>query len=146
MELGRLSRLHDDSGKLGVAERSLDRVKVTQAFNGARDAFQSRQELLANEYKKVIENHPGTLMQQEGDIYDDTNFLQEMFEKEKTNILQSHALRNHESNDQLLKCESTKELNGKKKTNRRSESVEVNQMKNRLKTDEVKTSKITDKL
>jgi hypothetical protein len=45
-----------------VAERSLDRVKVAQAFNGGRDAFQSRQELLANEYKKVIENHPGTLI------------------------------------------------------------------------------------
>jgi hypothetical protein len=61
-------------------------------------------------------------------VYDDTNFLQEMFEKEKTNILQSHALRNHESIDQLLKCESNKDFNAKKKSKRRSESEEVTQI------------------
>ncbi len=112
-----------------------------------REAFQSRQELLANEYKKVIENHPGTLLQQQkGDLYDDTDFLQEMFAKEKANILQSHALRNHESNDLLHKSESTKELLGRRKTKKRSESVEVDKLKLRLRTDEVKTSKMADKL
>ena len=69
-----------------------------------------------------------------------------MFAKEKANILQSHALRNHESNDLLHKSESTKELIGKKKIKKRSESVEVDKIKQRLRTDEVKSSKMVDKL
>lgn len=48
---------------------------------------QSRKELLAAEYKKVIENHPGMLLQSNGEQFDDTDLLSRMFAKEKANIL-----------------------------------------------------------
>lgn len=40
---------------------------------------QSRADLLKNEYKKVIENHPGTIVGPSGGKYDDTDFLSRMF-------------------------------------------------------------------
>jgi hypothetical protein len=67
-----------------------------------------------------------------------------MFAKEKANILQSHVLRNFESIDTLHKSESTKNLANKKTTKRRSESVEVEKLQHRLRTDEIKTSKAAD--
>ena len=143
VELGRLSRLNEDGGGKALAERSLDRVKIGQMSSVP---FVSRQELLANEYKKVIANHPGTLIQQKGDFYDDTDLLQEMFAKEKANILQSRDLRTYESIDSLHKSDSAKNLLAKKKNKRRSESVEVEKLPHRLRTDEVKTSKFADKL
>ena len=42
----------------------------------------SRQELLKNEYRKVIETHPQTLINTH-ENYDDTDFLQRIFAKEK---------------------------------------------------------------
>jgi hypothetical protein len=41
----------------------------------------SRAELLQNEYKKVIENHPGTIVGPGVSKYDDTDFLSRMFTK-----------------------------------------------------------------
>lgn len=43
--------------------------------------MQSRAELLQNEYKKVIENHPGTIGVPVSSKYDDTDFLSQMFTK-----------------------------------------------------------------
>ena len=52
----------------GIADRSLDRVSVNGKGNlisglggGVGFVMRSRAELLQNEYKKVIENHPGTM-------------------------------------------------------------------------------------
>jgi len=130
--MGLLSNSKDERGV--IADRSLDRVKAAQVFSGAREVFQSRQELLANEYRKVIENHPGTL--HSSDQYDDTDFLSRMFAKDKENILQSHALKHQESGD-LVKSDSTQQLlqNNKRK---RSESTEPNKFHPRLRSNEPK--------
>jgi len=42
----------------------------------------SRQELLNNEYRKVVANHPSTLINAR-ENYNDTDFLELMFAKEK---------------------------------------------------------------
>lgn len=65
------------------AEKSLDRVKAHK-FNRDKDSqvFQSRHELLQKEYKKVIECHPSTFVNP-SDNYDDTEFLNRMFSKDK---------------------------------------------------------------
>ena len=47
---------------------------------------QSRHELLQNEYKKVIENHPATIGTGK-QTYDDTDFLNRMFSKDDANKL-----------------------------------------------------------
>jgi hypothetical protein len=44
--------------------------------------YQSRQELLQKEYKKVIQCHPTTFVNPL-DNYDDTEFLNRMFTKDK---------------------------------------------------------------
>jgi hypothetical protein len=67
-----------------------------------------------------------------------------MFAKEKDNILQSHSLRNYESIDALHGSDSAKDLGNKKKIKSRSESLELDRMKQRLRTDEIKTSKQTE--
>lgn len=41
--------------------------------------MQSRAQLLQAEYKKVIENHPGTLQGAKAAKYDDTDLLSRMF-------------------------------------------------------------------
>ena len=43
--------------------------------------MQSRAALLQNNYKKVIENHPGTITGSGAGKYDDTDFLNRMFTK-----------------------------------------------------------------
>lgn len=77
----------------GLADRSLDRIISAKRLGqdkekasksdllGAGGVLQSRAELLQNEYKKVIENHPGTIGVPAGGKYDDTDFLQQMFTK-----------------------------------------------------------------
>ena len=72
----------------GIADRSLDRVSANNAkgnlLSGGGIILQSRAELLQNEYKKVIENHPGTIGGAIGSAskqYDDTDFLSRMFTK-----------------------------------------------------------------
>jgi len=47
--------------------------------------MQSRAALLQNEYKKVIENHPGTIQGTGAGKYDDTDFLSRMFSKNPAN-------------------------------------------------------------
>ena len=68
----------------GIADRSLDRVSANAKGNlmsGGGIILQSRAELLQNEYKKVIENHPGTIVGAGVTKYDDTDFLSRMFTK-----------------------------------------------------------------
>ena len=68
----------------GIADRSLDRVSANAKGNliSGVGVMQSRAELLQNEYKKVIENHPGTIQgTSAGGKYDDTDFLSRMFTK-----------------------------------------------------------------
>ena len=53
-----------DGGNLergGIADRSLDRMHGNLLSGGAAVVLQSRQELMQNEYKKIIENHPATI-------------------------------------------------------------------------------------
>lgn len=50
-------------------------------MSGGGIILQSRAELLQNEYKKVIENHPGTIAGAGVTKYDDTDFLSRMFSK-----------------------------------------------------------------
>ena len=64
--------------------QSLDRASNNngKATAGSSTAIiQSRAELLRNEYKKVIENHPGTISMKDGSSnkYDDTDLLSRMF-------------------------------------------------------------------
>lgn len=125
-------------GRGGIADRSLDRGKAANFFNGVRDVFYSRQELLQNEYKKVIENYPSTLISK--DKYDDTDFLNQMFAKDKQNILEAHGKKGQE--DLLKNSESVQLLN---KNVRRSDSVESHQLvKNKLRTDEPKKERLND--
>jgi hypothetical protein len=66
-----------------IADRSLDRVKASNFLLGqSKDAVMSRQDLIKNEYRKVIKNHPSTLINT-SDTYDDTDFLNRMFAKDK---------------------------------------------------------------
>ena len=72
----------------GINDRSLDRVSAGANKNlmGVADGkgtLQTRAELLQNEYKKVIENHPGTILVpgSSNSKYDDTDFLSQMFTK-----------------------------------------------------------------
>lgn len=47
-------------------------------MSGGGAVFQSRHELMQNEYKKIIENHPATIGNG-NKKYDDTDFLHKMF-------------------------------------------------------------------
>ena len=66
-----------------INDRSLDRASNNngKATAGSTAIIQSRAELLRNEYKKVIENHPGTIAMKDGSSnkYDDTDLLSRMF-------------------------------------------------------------------
>ena len=64
--------------------------------------LQSRAELLQNEYKKVIENHPGTMGRQ--GKYDDTDFLSQMFSKNHESG--TLGLNRHDSSEVLHKSQS----------------------------------------
>ena len=68
---------------------------------------QSRADLLKNEYKKVIENHPGTISGPGGEKYDDTDFLSRMFTK-GPKIADSLGLNRKESTEVLHKSQSMK--------------------------------------
>ena len=78
----------------GLADRSLDRIISAKRLGQDKantnrgellglggGILQSRAELLQNEYKKVIENHPGTIGVPASSKYDDTDFLSQMFTK-----------------------------------------------------------------
>ena len=70
----------------GIADRSLDRmnsnllrggVGFLQQDRGIKEGI-SRQALMQNEYRKIVENHPSTIGT--GQVkYDDTDFLNKMF-------------------------------------------------------------------
>ena len=72
--------------------------------------MQSRAELLQNEYKKVIENHPGTISGPGSSKYDDTDFLSRMFTKNPKNgvINESMGLSKQDSSEVLHKSSSMK--------------------------------------
>ena len=98
----------------GIADRSLDRVSANakgNLFSGGGNVLQSRAELLQNEYKKVIENHPGTIIGPGMSKYDDTDFLSRMFtlgpNQEKNENL---GLNRQESSEVLHKSQSVKML------------------------------------
>ena len=68
----------------GINERSVDRASAGPKNNVASSSgggviMQSRAQLLQAEYKKVIENHPGTLQGAKAAKYDDTDLLSRMF-------------------------------------------------------------------
>lgn len=67
----------------GIADRSLDRASAgaKNTSGGGGVILQSRAALLQNNYKKVIENHPGTITGSGAGKYDDTDFLNRMFTK-----------------------------------------------------------------
>ena len=60
MDMGRYANVPqgaaglDQARRLGLGDRSLDRANGVAFFN-------SRQELLAKEYQKVMQNHPSTI-------------------------------------------------------------------------------------
>lgn len=68
--------------------------------------FYSRAELLQLEYKKVIENHPGTITNMKGGTskYDDTDLLSRMFQKGDTGdpIIEPLGLNRCESSSEVL--------------------------------------------
>ena len=71
--------------------------------------MQSRAELLQNEYKKVIENHPGTISGPGSSKYDDTDFLSRMFTKNpKNGVNESMGLSKQDSSEVLHKSSSMK--------------------------------------
>ena len=89
-----IPRVTDERGNNNIADRSLDRVSASQIAAAAKgnannlvsgnNILQTRAELLQNEYKKVIENHPGTIAAGHGSSgkYDDTDLLSRMFSKD----------------------------------------------------------------
>lgn len=84
--------------------------------------------MLAQEYRKVIENHPSTILPNKHDRYDDTDFLSKMFAKEKQNIL-GHQ----DSSEQLIHSDSQQAL---KQKGKRSLSVESKKLRNKLRAEE----------
>lgn len=112
----------------GLADRSLDRVKAANFFMGqGKELILSRQELLKNEYRKVIENYPSTLINAH-ENYDDTDYLQRMFAKEKEQQLNSIL----EINSNILRSESTNQLPSTKNAHIRSDSIESGGLRNNL--------------
>ena len=65
------------------------------------------------EYKKVIENHPGTINGPGVGKYDDTDFLSRMFSKNPGQIVgkESLGLNRQDSGEVLHKSQSMKMLN-----------------------------------
>ena len=91
------SLLSDQFDRGGVADRSLDRMHGNLLGGGA--VLQSRQELMQNEYKKIIENHPATIG---NDKYDDTDFLQRMFTAKDEHQESSEVLHKSHSQHAML--------------------------------------------
>ena len=112
----------------GLAERSLDRIISAKRLGqdksnankhellgvgaAAGAILQSRAELLQNEYKKVIENHPGTIGVPVSSKYDDTDFLSQMFTKKNLKQSGGHieplGLNKQDSSEVLHKSQSLK--------------------------------------
>ena len=91
------SLLSEQFDRGGVADRSLDRMHGNLLAGGA--VLQSRQELMQNEYKKIIENHPATIG---NDKYDDTDFLQRMFTAKDEHQESSEVLHKSHSQHAML--------------------------------------------
>lgn len=91
------SLLADQFDRGGLADRSLDRMHGN-LLSGA-GVLQSRQELMQNEYKKIIENHPATIG---NDKYDDTDFLQRMFTAKDEHQESSEVLHKSHSQHAML--------------------------------------------
>jgi len=110
----------------GLADRSLDRIISAKRLGQDKDkiskgellapggVMQSRAELLQNEYKKVIENHPGTIAVPSSSKYDDTDFLQQMFTKnpKKSGQIEPLGLNKQDSSEVLHKSQSLKIMIG----------------------------------
>lgn len=110
----------------GLADRSLDRIISAKRLGQDKDkiskgelmapggVMQSRAELLQNEYKKVIENHPGTIAVRVSSKYDDTDFLQQMFTKnpKKSGQIEPLGLNKQDSSEVLHKSQSLKMMGG----------------------------------
>lgn len=85
-------------------------------FNRDKDSqvFQSRHELLQKEYKKVIECHPSTFVNP-SDNYDDTEFLNRMFSKDKEALRLAKVVEEQpkrpQSNESAKKRAKFKKLN-----------------------------------
>lgn len=109
----------------GLADRSLDRIISAKRLGqdkananrgellglGAAGVLQSRAELLQNEYKKVIENHPGTIGVPANSKYDDTDFLSQMFTnniKNSNGQIEPLGLNKQDSSEVLHKSQSVK--------------------------------------
>lgn len=96
----------------GIADRSLDKVSINSKVNllsgGGAIIQQSRADLLKNEYKKVIENHPGTIAGPGGSKYDDTDFLSRMFTNNGPKNTETLGLNKKESCEVLHKSQSMK--------------------------------------
>jgi hypothetical protein len=101
LEGSRLSLVEETSFK----EKSLDRINSKKLLPGVGNAggsvAQSRHELIQNNYKKVIQNHPTTINTGNHLKYDDTDFLNKMFTKE-----QERNGHNLDSSEVLHKSES----------------------------------------
>ena len=70
------------------------------------------------EYKKVIENHPGTISGTAGSKYDDTDFLSKMFTKKpKQGGKQPLGLNRQDSSEVLHKSQSMKMIGELKQNN-----------------------------
>ena len=95
----------------GIADRSLDRVSANTKITGGGLIMQSRAQLLQNEYKKVIENHAGTISGSGAGKYDDTDYLSRMFTKNpKEQAGEKLGLNRVDSSEVLHKSQSLKML------------------------------------
>jgi hypothetical protein len=75
--------------------------RVLGNAGGNGSVVQSRHELLQNNYKKVIQNHPGAIGSNKQQ-YDDTDFLNRMFSKDQDR----NNFNNYDSSEVLHKSES----------------------------------------
>ena len=116
-KVGVSSPVHDRP--IAIGDRSLDRALANHAAKAAANGsscavIQSRAELLQHEYKKVIENHPGTIASMKGGSskYDDTDLLCRMFQKEAGDpMIEPLGLNRCESSSEVLhKSHSVKML------------------------------------
>lgn len=110
-----MGRICSPTNQIGIGDRSLDRVSAG-ASKGQSNVpiLQSRAELLQNEYKKVIENHPGTIVGRNNGSakYDDTDLLSRMFQKDCEGTAAPLGLNRCESSSEVLhKSQSLKNIN-----------------------------------
>ena len=93
---------------MSVDRASAGAKNTVTSSTGGGVILQSRAQLLHAEYKKVIENHPGTIQGAKAAKYDDTDLLSRMFTNVPTQANEPLGLNRIDSSEVLHKSQSMK--------------------------------------